>query len=599
MSIFNKVVQAGEAYLDGVIAKARTEHTEGAERKSFIELGYPDEQQYGYKERTGLMGPGVLKNMARKDSIVIAIINTRIAQLAPFSKQQKDKYSPGWVVVAKKPADLSDDDKASLADPALDEEAYNQLKFELDEKRQKLKAAQDKDIEKIADFVLHCGMPGDETDTTHKRWDFDKFIKAIVWDRLVYNYSAIELIPTKDGESLHHFYPVSSGTIKYVSEQSSNVYQKMIKDLAAEPSHTEKRFDTKKPYRYVQVVRGKIVAAFTEDELIFEPATPTIDPEDNGYAPGELELLVQIVTAHLFAEAHNRNFFTQGIGTKGILHIKGDNINRAQLEAFKRQWFNQVVNSRNAFRPPIIGMADDVKWVSLAQSNREMEFEQWMNYLIRIACAIYQIDPAEINFDISKTNTSTLQEANNEEKLKSSRDKGLRPLLDYVENLVNNHILRYWNPKLADKYEFKFVGFQAESRSQEIDRLEKETKVWKTLNEARIEMGHPPIEDGDIVLNATFTQFKQMKLTAEQQADQGAMGGEPGMEGGGEEGGGADLGSLNDDIDRILSEADREVGASSKAEEKEAKEAEKEKAVEKSQPAVIEYYFDDKENKDE
>jgi hypothetical protein len=94
MSIFNKVVEATEAYLDGIIAKSKTSTASGeeyAERKAMIELGTPDEQQYGYKEKTGMVGPGVLKSMARKDSVVIAIINTKLAQIAPFCKPQKDK----------------------------------------------------------------------------------------------------------------------------------------------------------------------------------------------------------------------------------------------------------------------------------------------------------------------------------------------------------------------------------------------------------------------------------------------------------------------------------------------------------------------------
>jgi hypothetical protein len=206
-----------------------------------------------------------------------------------------------------------------------------------------------------------------------------------------------------------------------------------------------------------------------------------------------------------------------------LLHIKGENISRAQLEAFKRQWFNQISNTRNSFRPPIIGMADEVKWVPLAQSNREMEFEQWMNYLIRICCAVYQIDPAEINFDISKVNTSTLNESSNETRIKSSRDKGLKPLLDYIQNLINNNILPRWNPEYAKKYRFEFVGLDAETRQQEIDRLEKETRVWKTINEARIEMGKAPLEDGDIVLNAIYSQYLAQKLQQDQMDQQQDM----------------------------------------------------------------------------
>jgi len=586
MSIFNKVIQASEAYLDSYIEKAKTttaKEDQGMERKSVVELDFAANEQYGWKEKSSMVGPGVLKNMARKDSIITSIINTRIAQAEPFCKPQKDRYSSGWKVVSKVPVDISEEDKLKLANPELSEEEKTALHFELEKKRAKLKAEEAEDLAKIEKFILHCGMPAEETDTSYKRWDFDKFVKAVIWDRLVYNYGAVELVPTRSGDKLHHFYPVSAGTIKYVSERSAEMQLKNLSQFMDEGSRAEKHFDKKKPFRYVQVVRGKIVAAFTEDDLIFEPATPTVDPDDNGYSPGELELLLQVVTAHLYAEAHNRNFFTQGIGTKGILHIKGDNISRGQLEGFKRQWFSQLTNSRNAFRPPIIGMADEVKWVSLAQSNREMEFEQWMHYLIRVACAIYQIDPAEINFDISKGNSSALQESSNEEKLKNSRDKGLQPLLNYIENMINRHILRYWDKELADKYEFKFVGFNAESREQEMKRLETETKVWKTLNEARVEMGAGPLPNGDIVLNATFTQYlaqKEAKDTAEQAMQDQA--GEQNSEapGAGEtppEGQEDDLNALADDLVNTISETQPEAPA------------------EEAKKSKVEYYFDDEE----
>ncbi len=598
MSVFNKVLEATEAWLDSQIYKARsTAADDSQERKSLVDLHYPDEQQYGYKERTGLVGPGVLKNMARKDSVVMAIINTRISQITPFLKPQKDKYSPGWEIQPNEPADISPEDKLKLADPALDQEAYDQLKYEMESKRSKLKEQQEADIEKIKEFVSHCGVNSDETDTTHKRWDFEKYVKTIVWDRMVYNYTATELIPTKDGKKLHHFYPVSAGSIKYVSQNDPQKQKETFSSLIAMREKAfDKRFDEKKPFKYVQVVRGQKVAAFTEDEMIFEAAQPTIDPEDNGYAPGELELLIQIVTAHLYAEAHNRNFFSQGLGTKGILHIKGD-IPRQQLEAFKRQWFNQIINTRNAFRPPVIGMAEDVKWVTLAQTNQEMEFEKWMNYLIKIACAIYQIDPAEINFDISKAATASFGDQNNEQKIKNSKDKGLQPLLDYVENIINNHILRYWDKDLADKYKFKFVGFDAETRTQEIDRLDKETKVWKTINEARVEMGFPPIEDGDVIRDATYTQYKQMKMQQDQMTQGMGPDGQP-IEG--EQDGqvdeettdtGDEIASFSKEIDEAVDQATKEMDQQAKEEADAEKASAKAESTKKSK-TVIEYHYD-------
>lgn len=610
-SIFSKLGEVVEVAIDGYLAKAKSSIKQKDEeaawdRRSIIELDYATEQQAGWIEKRGMVGSEVLKSMARKDSIIIAIRKTRLAQISLFTKPQKDKYSTGWIIEPKEPADISDEDKLKLAEFEIndsDPEAEKQFRLELEQKRAKLFKKQKKEIEQIKQFIKHCGLNSDDSNNRKKRMDFPKFVNLIVDDRLTYNYCAIETVPTKstmndEVPKIHHFYPAPAGNIRYITKESQERFREFAKQQMLKEG---KQYEgDKKPYEYVQVVRGRVQAAYTEDQLIYEPACPTVDPEDLGYAPGELELLINIITAHLYAEAHNRNFFTQGIGTKGILHIKGDNINRAQLEAFKRQWFNQVVNTRNAFRPPIIGIADDVKWVELAQSNKDMEFDNWMHYLIRICCAVYQIDPAEINFDISKVNTSTLNETSNEARIKNSRDKGLKPLLDYIENIINNDILRRWNPELADKYDFKFVGLDAETREQEYKRLKEETQIWKTLNEARVEQGKSPIEHGDIVLAATYTQYLS-QVQQQEQMDQQAGMEDPNAQA--EESQNINAGNdefdqqLSQENDNYLSQLEEEVNsldAQQKEEEKDNKKKEEMKAREAAKksldPVKIEYY---------
>jgi len=605
-SFISKVGEAINVTLDSYITKSRT-NIESIEKSSsasqaprpedhggklaITELDYQGQEQYGYKEKSGAIGMPILKTMARRDSIVMAIHQTRVSQGSMFTKKQKNRYSPGWLIVPENQADLTEDEKLDLADPTLTPEQYAEKKFEFEKRRIEVKKKQLKEIKEIEEFIKHCGMDVGESDTTNKRVDFDKFMKLVIKDRLTYNYAAIELVPQKNGEKCHHFYPVSAGTIRYVTKTSAERLQKLLIEQMMARGLTEEEIKrkTNKPYRYVQVVRGQIVAAWSEDWFVFEPANPTVDPEDNGYAVGELELLMQIVTAHLYAEAHNRNFFVQGIGTKGLLHIKGENISRAQLEAFKRQWFNQISNTRNAFRPPIIGMADEVRWVPLAQSNREMEFEQWMNYLIRICCAVYQIDPAEINFDISKVNTSTLNESSNETRIKASRDKGLKPLLDYVQGLINNHVLPRWNKEYAKKYRFEFVGLDAETRQQEIDRLQKETAVWKTVNEARIEMGREPIESGDIILNAIYSQYLAQKMAANDPANQVDDGAVDGEEGGDPEQNGAQ----SEEAKELASQFDRDL--ESLVDEVSKIDTSPEKEKEDTKKSIIEYYIQDQE----
>ena len=613
MSILKKSYQLLDQWIDERLEKATTNAPPAAayERRGLVEIEHGGEQQWGWKEKRSLVGPGVLKNMARKDSVIAAIIQTRVNQVSQFAQPQKDRYSAGFKIVPREPADLSKEDKLKLADPALDREEYDKIKHELDEKLLTLQEGQEKDQKKVEQFILHCGVDPDETDTTYKRCDFDQCVRLWVWDRLVYNYVAAELIPTMDRSKIHHWYPVSAGTIRYVPRKANKSYGKtLIEHLDQNKARRSKDGDSyeknvepydkdaDKPFRYVQVIRGRVEAAWTEDEFIYESANPSIDPEDNGYSYGELEILLQIVTAHLYAEAHNRNYFTQGIGTKGILHIKGENISRAQLEGFKRQWFNQLASTRNAFRPPIIGLADEVKWIELAQSNKDMEFDNWMHYLIKVACAVYQIDPAEINFDISKLNTSTLNESSNEQRLKNSRDKGLKPLLNYLENVVNRQVLRRWDKELAEKYEFKFVGLEAETRKEEQERLEKETQVWKTINEARIEMGKPPLEDGDVIRDANYTQYLQIKEQMKMQ-EQGMME-DPNAEQINEEGEG-DLEAVNtgieEDIRAVEKEIDQAATDKKKEEDDRAKAEEKKKKSEetKKSATVVEYYLEDDE----
>ena len=599
MSIFTKVIEAAETQLDSIIEKSKSDrlNTNQRDRKGLIEIDYAGGQQLGYQERTGMVGPQVLKSMARKDSVIAAIIQTRKSQVSAFSQPQKDRYTPGFLISPVEKLDLTLEEKIELADPSIQDpntDEYEQKKYEMEKKRVKRQKVVEEDRRKIEEFIMHCGWSKEEEDMS-KRMDFECLLKLMVGDRLTYNYVAIECIPTKDGTAMHHFLPVSSGTIRYVTRRSAEKYTRQILEFIHKDENGQKQYEApKKPFRYIQIVRGRIVAAWTEDELIFEAANPTVDPEDQNYGNGEMELLIQIITSHIYAESHNRNFFTQGIGSKGILHIKGDNISRGQLEGFKRQWFNQISNTRNAFRPPIIGMADDVKWVSLSMNNREMEYENWMNYLIKLSCAIFQIDPAEINFDISKTQTSTLNETSNEQRLKSSKDKGLKPLLKYIENIINNRILPKWDKELAQKYKFEFVGLDAETKKQEAERFKEEATIWKTVNEIRAEMGYPNIEGGDIVLNAAYTQYlAQIQQLGVQEED--ASGGEEGEDeeaallDGIEDGG--DIGNI-EGLLADLENADKKVEQTEKDKEKD-KEKAKTETTKKSRPDVIEYYVKD------
>ena len=129
---------------------------------------------------------------------------------------------------------------------------------------------------------------------------------------------------------------------------------------------------------------------------------------------------------------------------------------------FKRAWYAQTSGVFNSWRTPIVAGMDDVKWISFQQSNRDIEFHMWMDYVIKLICAIYLIDPSEINFDISQSRGegNPMFTSKNEHKVKQSKDRGLRPLLRFIEDIINCIL----DELTEGKYELEFVGLDVESK---------------------------------------------------------------------------------------------------------------------------------------
>ena len=148
-----------------------------------------------------------------------------------------------------------------------------------------------------------------------------------------------------------------------------------------------------------------------------------------------------------------------------------------------------------------------------------MEFNQWMNYLINIVCAVYAIDPAEINFanNGGAAGQSSVFESSQEQKLKNSKDKGLKPLLRFVETIINKFVIS----RFSADYVFAFTGLDEKTENEKAELETKQSKVWRTVNEIRKEHGEKPLEDGDVILDPSWINYHQQKAMMEQQ-----MGGE-------------------------------------------------------------------------
>ena len=468
------------------------------ESKAYVEdpLGFI--QAMGYKSRPYSLSFEILRRMATKNSVIASIINTRVNQVSTFSTPARfNKDSVGFEI--------------RLRDPN--------------------KTPEKEDLEIITAIEQFLENTGYHKDTS--RDDFDTFIRKIVRDRLTYDQVCYEIVPDKKGRP-SEFYAVDASTIRIANEDIKESYSEFSDDI--------KGVKNKEEVRYVQVLSGQIRSLFTSDEMGFSISNPRTDINVSGYGFSELEMLIQQITSHLWAEEYNGRFFSQGGTTKGILNLKGAAhapISPQQIESFKRQWVSQLSGITGAWKTPIVSV-DGLEYINVSQSNREMEFEKWMNYLINVSCAVYQIDPAEINFPNrggAGGSGGGLSEGGVGERIQYSRDKGLRPLLRFIESSINKHIVS----KFDQRFVFSFVGFDSKSEKEMLDLKQTKVKTFLTVNEIRQEEGLEPLEFGDLILDNTYIQYLSQK------AQEKMMGGGGDEDDGNEDDGNEDDGNEDED----------------------------------------------------
>lgn len=139
----------------------------------------------------------------------------------------------------------------------------------------------------------------------------------------------------------------------------------------------------------------------------------------------------------------------------------------------------------------------------------------------KITCALFRIDPAEINFDLrGGVGQAPVFMSTNEAQQKASKDRGLQPLLNFVEDSLNRHIV--W--KIDPRFEVAFVGLDAKTEEQAVQLRMQQVQNTHTVNEVRAMEDIPPVEDGDVILNPVYigyrTQKQQMALAQQQQQQQ-------------------------------------------------------------------------------
>jgi len=405
-----------------------------------------------------------------KKSVVNSIINLRANQVAAFGTPSRYTLDGvGFEVVLK-------------------------------EKENKPTPTQTKEIKNIEEF-LHYTSEDRSTGINFRTW-----LKQTVRDVLTYDQANTELVYKRNSRTqLMSFYAVDAGSVYYVVDANGN------------------RPTGKTEDKYIQKIGDDKAVYYKEGELTFDVMNPRTDIYAYQYGLSPLEVVLNQVSYHSMTEEFNNKYFTQGGTTNGLLLINpGENnpMTQQAMEDFRRDWSARFMGANGAWKTPVVN-AQDAKFINMNQSSKDMEFEKWINYLINIITSNFGVDPAEIGFPnrggATGSKGNSLQESSKSELSELSKDKGLSPLLDFIEDLVNDNIVSKFG---EGEYLFRFTGNELQHEIQMLNKVVTEVTNTSYLDEGRALLGKDPLPDkkGEVILNQHWVNYSG-QLQSQKNAD--------------------------------------------------------------------------------
>lgn len=429
----------------------------------------------GFKDSKGALSFSTLRRMG-DIYIIRAIVNTRIEQVQNFLHFSEDEQKEGYTIRRKK----------SLFKEEKEDELSNEDK---------------RKIENIVKFLENGGW--------NEKWDnldsFQEFVRKITFDSLTLDQLAFEVVRSRDWE-LKKFRAIDASLIRFLDTV----------DPRQREAFEGYRFKGYLP-RYCMVWDDMIIRnPMTKEPILYYPwelgfgiRNKTSNIRKNGYGTSELETLVEIITWILWGMSYNGLFFKQGSQPKGFINVKNANISPSTLNEFRQAWMQTMRGVENSHRVPVIN-GIDLEWIDLQKGNRDMEFNEWLKFLVIMSCSVYRIDPTELGFQF-KDQAQIFGQDGQKARLQHSREKGLKPILIFLENVITKYIVS----ELDEDFEFSFTGIEVEDEEAQVkldaEKLEKGMVAMQDIFQKY--SGRPFDPENDIIINQVYQTAKQ----AEQQ----------------------------------------------------------------------------------
>ena len=430
----------------------------------------------GFKDSKGILSFEILRRMGNIH-IIRSIVNTRIEQIQNFLHFSEDDQKEGFTIRKK----------TSL----------------FKESKKEISSAEKKKIEEIVEFLMNSGF--------NEKWDniddFQTFVRKIAFDSLTLDQLAFEVVRDK-GWNIKKYRAVDASLIRFLD--------------SVDPKQREQLEDYRfKGYlpRFCMTWDDQIlINPTTKEPILYYPwelgfgiRNKSSDIRKNGYGTSELEILVELITGILWSVQYNMNNFSIGSTPKGFINVKNANISDSNMNEFRQAWSQMMTGVRNAKRTPVIN-GIDLEWIDLDKSNREMEYQEWAQFLVIMVCSVYRIDPSELGFSF-KNQAQVFGQDGQKARLQHSREKGLKPILIFLENIITKYLVS----EIDEDYEFVFTGIEVEDEETQVnlDKIKLESGMVSMQDIFKKYSGREFDSENDIILNQVYQQAQASKQQQE------------------------------------------------------------------------------------
>ena len=430
----------------------------------------------GFKDSKGILSFEVLRRMGNIH-IIRSIVNTRIEQIQNFLHFSEDDQKEGFTIRKK----------TSL----------------FKEEKKEISSVEKKKIEEIVEFLMNSGF--------NEKWDniddFQTFVRKIAFDSLTLDQLAFEVVRDK-GWNIKKYRAVDASLIRFLDSVDPKQRERL----------EDYRFKGYLPRFCMTWDEQILINPTTKEPILYYPwelgfgiRNKSSDIRKNGYGTSELEILVELITGVLWSIQYNMNNFSIGSTPKGFINVKNANISDSNLNEFRQAWSQMMTGVRNAKRTPVIN-GIDLEWIDLDKSNREMEYQEWAQFLVIMVCSVYRIDPSELGFSF-KNQAQLFGQDGQKARLQHSREKGLKPILIFLENIITKYIVS----EIDEDYEFVFTGIEVEDEETQVnlDKTKLESGMVAMQDIFKKYSGREFDPDKDIILNQVYQQVQTSKQQQE------------------------------------------------------------------------------------